>query len=109
MTPLELGILIHYRGSAADYRFGDFSAPAVRQTIDWFRGEAGLLEPTNRDEYPNATYRLTAKGEFLVDQLCAMPLPVSVWVMPNVEHQGPTAGLSRAVPLDGPVGPLAKE
>lgn len=32
------------------------------------------------------------------------------WVKPsNVEHQGPTAGLSRAVPLDGPVGPLAKE
>ena len=91
MTPLELSILIHYRGSAADFRFGDFSAPAVRQAIDWFKGSAEMLEPTNKDEHPDATYRLTAKGQFFVDQLCAMPLPVSVWVMPNAKVTGAPA------------------
>lgn len=89
MTPLQLSILIHYRGSAADFRFGDFSAPAVREAIDWFRGEAGMLEPANHDSYPDAAYKLTTKGEFFVDQLCAMPLPVSVWVMPNDTGNGP--------------------
>lgn len=88
MTPLELSILIHYRGHAEDYRFGDFSAPAVRRAIDWFRGEAGMLEPTNRDAYPNAAYKLTKKGEFFVDRLCEMPLPVSVWVMPDATEMG---------------------
>lgn len=105
MTPLELEILIHYRGSATDYRFGDFSAPAVRQAIDWFRGEAGLLEPTNRNDYPDATYKLTDKGNFLVDQLCAMPLPVSVWVMPNVPHNRPAEAEGRSEPDGGtPLG-----
>lgn len=83
MTPLELSILIHYRGHAEDYRFGDFSAPAVRQAIDWFRGDAGLLEPTGIEEPQMGAYRLTAKGEFFVDQLCATPLPVQIWAMPG--------------------------
>ena len=83
MTPLELGILIHYKGSAADFRFGDFTAPAVRDAIDWFRGDAGMLEPTDSKEYPSATYRLTKKGEFFVEHLCSLSLPESVWVMPN--------------------------
>ena len=83
MTPLELSILIHYRGCSNDFKFGDFSARAVREAIDWFKGEAGMLEPRDKAEYPDAIYRLTEKGRFFVDQLCEMPLPVSVWVMPN--------------------------
>lgn len=90
MTPLEISILIHYRGSTADFRFGDFSAPAVREAIDWFRDDVGMLEPTNSNDFPEATYKLTEKGNFFIDQLCAMPLPVSVWVMPNVELTGRT-------------------
>ena len=89
MTPLELNILLHYRGCADDFRNGDFSAPAVRSAIDWFRGDAGLLEPIKQEDCQNAAYKLTDKGMFFAEQLCMMPLPVSVWVMPaNAEITG---------------------
>lgn len=87
MTPLELSILLHYRGAMTDFRDGDFSAPAVREAIDWFRDTAGMLVKTNGDPHDCAAYRLTAKGEFFVDQLCAMPLPVRIYVMPPVDPQ----------------------
>lgn len=89
MSPLELSILLHYRGCARDFRDGDFSAPAVRQAIDWFRGDAGMLESTNGNPSATAAYKLSSKGEFFVEELCKMPLPISVWMMPsNVEFSG---------------------
>lgn len=80
MTPLELSILIHYRGHASDFRNGDFSAPVVRQTIDYFRGEAQMLD---QEDAPNASriYKLSERGQVFVDALCNVPLPIKRWVM----------------------------
>ena len=92
MTPLELSILIHYYCHVEDYRFGDFSATAVRGAIDWFKGSAGMLEPSNRNDYPDAIYKLTDKGIFFVEQLCNVPLPVRSWTMPSIiPHANPPA------------------
>ena len=85
MTPLQLSILIHYYGHAEDYRFGDFSAPAVREAIDWFNGDEDLLERVNHNDYPNAAYKITEKGRFFVEHLCSIPLPVPKhhWEIPK--------------------------
>jgi len=80
MTPLQLEILLHYRGAARDYRDGDFSAPAVREAISWLYAGVGMLKHTR---FGQPEYQLTEKGEFFVEQLCAMPLPVCVWRMPE--------------------------
>lgn len=85
MTPLEIGILLHYYSSGADYRGGDFSAPAVREAIDLFRGGLGLLMD-DISEHPRA-YRLTERGECFVEHLKRQPLPVQVWVMPVTERE----------------------
>lgn len=84
MTPLQLSILIHYYGHAEDYRFGDFSAPAVREAIDLFNGDADLLEH-DFSGYPKAVYKLTEKGKFFVEHLCSVPLPVPKhsWMIPK--------------------------
>ncbi len=89
MTPLQLSILLHYRGHATDFREGDFSAPAVREAIDWFRDDARMLEATNGNMHSSAAYRLTEKGEAFVEALCEMPLPVCKWEIPsNTELKG---------------------
>lgn len=80
MTPLELSILIHYRGCANDFRDGDFSSPSVRSVIDYFCGPLGLLEGTYSN---NANYKLTERGRVFVDALCETPLPIQTWVMPS--------------------------
>lgn len=81
-TPLQLQILLHYYSHADDFRDGDFAAPAVREAIDWFRGEAGFLEikPPSRGL---ASYRITERGRVLVRHLLSAPMPVQVWTMPN--------------------------
>lgn len=86
MTPLELSILIHYRGCANDFRDGDFSAPAVREAINTFRDDLLLLEAT--DGLTRAGYRLTQRGHVFVDALCETPLPVQSWVMPPLKNFG---------------------
>ena len=83
MSPLELMVLLHYRGHTDDFRGGDFSAPAVRDAIERFRDDYKLLEPTeSMDVYHDPHYRLTARGHAFVKALCSTPLPVQVWVMP---------------------------
>lgn len=79
MTPLQIEILLWYHCRAADYRDGDFTAPAVREAIDDFRGAARLLEPAPK---PNGcrAYRLSDRGEAFVKRLCETPLPVCRWV-----------------------------
>lgn len=88
MTPLELSILIHYRGCANDFRDGDFSAPAVRDAIDRFRDVLKLIEFDNTETKhfsfnETRTYRLTERGRVFVDALCEAPLPIQAWVMPS--------------------------
>ena len=78
MSPLQLSILIHYYGCADDFRGGDFSAPAVRESIDWFLLVEMLehkLRPGELIEAPNAVLKITGKGIFFVDYIRALPLP----------------------------------
>lgn len=42
MSPLQIEILMHYYTRSTDYRNGDFAAPAVRESIDYFR-RVGIL------------------------------------------------------------------
>lgn len=93
MSPLELSILIHYKGHADDFNDGDFSAPAVRDFIDKFIDTSdswttsGMLEQIPLEEGKYSTYRLTEKGHVFVDALCALRPPIQVWVMPPNANQ----------------------
>lgn len=80
MTPLQIDILLHYHCSGCDYREGDYSAPAVREAIDWMRAESQLIE--NDNESARRCYKLSERGQVYVNALMAVPLPVQVWVMP---------------------------
>lgn len=85
MTPLEIEILFHYYTRAGDFREGDFSAPAVRQTIDAFTGELGLLELRENGrcgDYPT-TYQCTRRAEVYLEHLLDIPLPIQIWTMPH--------------------------
>lgn len=87
MTPLEIDILLWYHTRAVDYREGDFSAPAVRQTIDNFRDVLGLLQAVAPDERLDGdyrTYRLTERGRVYLDALMDLPLPEQRWVVPGL-------------------------
>ncbi len=76
MTPLQIEIVMHYWTRANDYRDGDFSAPAVREAIDWFLSQ-GMLVPNAVDE--PKTYVLGQRGLAYAKALCRVPLPESVW------------------------------
>lgn len=80
MTPLDIDILLHYHCSASDYRDGDLTAPAVRDSIAWALHE-GLLEC--RTDSADATYRTTSRGDALVLAMCRMALPTQQWVIPR--------------------------
>lgn len=96
MTPLEIEILLHYHCRATDYRDGDFSAPAVKETIERFRADGLIAElifqpipKTGRGHAPAPRYALTERGQAMVDALCAVPLPswepgrwITSWLRP---------------------------
>jgi hypothetical protein len=80
MTPLQIEIMLHYYARTEDYRFGDFSAPTVKEAIEVFcRGD--MLNFTNKADYPNAAYVITEKGRAYVDYLRSVPLPVVKYVI----------------------------
>ncbi len=76
MTPLALEIIIHYYYSPEDYREGDASAPAVKDTIcSLFKN--GLLEAAESSS--SCKYRITDKGKFYVEEgLCKVPFPKKI-------------------------------
>lgn len=82
MSPLQISILLHYHCRTTDFRDGDFSAPAVRQSIDWMRDGSNLIQESNEDHCTRA-YMLTERGQTYVEALKAVPLPVQVWQMPE--------------------------
>ncbi|TXH50484.1 MAG: hypothetical protein E6Q97_20305 [Desulfurellales bacterium] len=73
MTPLQLNILLHYYSCANDYRDGDFTAPAVREAIDWFYENVDMLE-INNEGSGLATYRITERGRDYIETVLAVPL-----------------------------------
>lgn len=63
MSPLQVEILLWYYARACDFRDGDFSAPAVREEIDYFRGMGAYLKLNEVREHTDyRTYVLTEKG-----------------------------------------------
>jgi len=86
MTLLEIQTLIHYHCFTTDYRDGDFSAPAMRDVINSFRDELGLLESVPEEEHKGTMkllpmYRITERGTVFVEALKELPLPKQIWVM----------------------------
>ena len=82
MSPLQIEILLHYHTRMGDYRDGDFSAPAVRDALDNFRGRDEMLRAC---ESGSRTYRLTHRGLVYVNALMRLPMPRQVWEMPSLE------------------------
>ena len=88
MTLLEIQILIHYHCYTTDYRDGDFTAPAVRNAIEEFRGNLNLLQSVPEEEHDGTMkllpmYRITERGSAFVEALQKIPLPQQVWIMPE--------------------------
>lgn len=86
MTLLEIQMLIHYHCVTTDFRDGDFTAPAVRDAIDSFRDDLGLLESIPEEEHDGTMkelpmYRITERGTVFVEALKELPLPKQIWVM----------------------------
>lgn len=77
MSPLGIEMMLHYHCTPGDYRDGDFSAPAVRELIDWMKDE-NLIEFKDGGGY-KATDRLHA----YVYKLCTIGLPDLKWVYPE--------------------------
>lgn len=86
MSPLELDILLHYHARTNEYADGDpyvMTAPAVRDAINRFVGEDGLLKYRDRQQSGRSgTYELTERGRVYVEHVLALPLPVQTWKMP---------------------------
>lgn len=83
MTPLQAEILLWYYCRSNDYRAGDFSAPAVREAIDHFSGDAGMLQlaiydyPDMPDKAP-PRYKLTNKARVYVDHMLSANYPAPI-------------------------------
>ena len=77
MTPLVLDAILHYHTTPGDYRDGDFSAPAVREMINWMRDEANLIE------HGDGCYKATDRLHAFVKKLCSIELPELRWVYPD--------------------------
>lgn len=82
MSPLALEFLLNYRWNPHDFRDGDFTDPAVRSLVNDFQ-QNGMIELD--DERATRTYRLTSKGEYFINYLCSIPLPVTLFGMPPFE------------------------
>lgn len=82
MTSLQIRMVLHYYAIGEPYGVREpehACSPAVYQQ----RGalvELGLLKEDG--EWP-AGYRTTERGNAYVEALCAMPLPIQKWVMPD--------------------------
>jgi len=76
MSPLFLDAILHYHTSPGDYRDGDFSAPAVREMIDWMYDNKLIDHGCGR-------YIATDRLHAFVEKLCSIQLPELKWVYPE--------------------------
>lgn len=98
MSPLNIGILLHYYTTPGDYRHHvdlcHGNSPAVRESLQWFVDQ-GLLacrhggvmwaatsDASSRGDRENQCFLITEKGEAMVNHLCAVQVPVCQWVQP---------------------------
>ena len=88
MTLLEIDFVLHVYTTPTNYRDGDYSAPAVRETIDRFLKE-GVIRPHEKRPDIDASakydryFEITERGEAYVAMLKSVPLPICKWVMPS--------------------------
>lgn len=86
MSPLQIGIVLHYYFSPEDWLDGEWNDGQ----LDTVRGLAsvGLIELDPRSHpiglgYRPGTYRLTEMGRVYVDALMAVQMPRQVWQIPS--------------------------
>ena len=84
MTPNDIDILLHYYTTPEEH--GRIAAPAVSETVHSFL-DRGILRLVTSDEKARwaGSYRVTEKGNKLVEMLCATPDPVNRWIDPREE------------------------
>lgn len=94
MSPLNITILLHVYAIVADYRDCQLNvehvrSEAVKYTFEQFARD-GLIEKIHSDDDWRAStrnerssqYKITAKGEAMVDAICAVQIPICKWVQP---------------------------
>ena len=75
MSPLEISIALHYHYSPFDFRDGDFSAPAVRDALNYFV----LHKMLERDDDRIPIYEPTERLRAYIYKLCTIDLPQLKW------------------------------
>ena len=83
MSPLEIGILLHYYACADDHEIVSKNPPIWESTRE-FMMSTGLLE-TNYRQGEFATYALGERGKVFVEYLMTLPLPE--WRMPDANRK----------------------
>jgi hypothetical protein len=79
MTPLEIQIALTYHATANDFRDGDFTAPAVRDTIDRFVKIGFLKLNTKTNPDVHTIYVPTKMLHAYCHKLTTIGLPKQVW------------------------------
>ncbi len=81
MTPMQIMwcVVYHTRGNpVADLGHEHFNSPVGREVLDWLVIE-GLIVWSQDEQRHIPQERLA----IFVDHLCAQPLPIQQWVMPQ--------------------------
>jgi len=82
MNLLTIEIIIHYWTRGNDYRDGDLSAPAVKESIN-FLLEEDMIRRNDGSHYKSMKYIPTDRLQAFVFHLQELPLPEKKWSMPN--------------------------
>lgn len=95
MSPLNISILLHYYTTPGDYRAdvdpAHGASPAVYESMLWFvkegllscrYGDVSLAAQQEPDRSKPALFKITAKGEAMVEHLKAVQIPICQWVQP---------------------------
>lgn len=85
-SPLHWQMLLHYYAIAEPYaqdRPGHANSLAVKAYTEQLLKD-NLIRP---DETSGSGYRVTDRGEVLVEYICNLPLPVQEWRMPLLTNK----------------------
>lgn len=91
MTPLKLGICLHYYTSPEDHEWLDSGAPIVPLTFVELVEDGLLVDRIMEREEGQSRYKRTEKLEAFCMMLEQTPLPVNPWTDPRTEK-----GITRA-------------
>jgi len=78
LSPLKIGILLHYYCRVDDYP--RMHVPSVCVIIDEFC-RLGLLYPNHDNE--GVRFKKTDGLDVYIDAICSVPLPIKKWVIPD--------------------------